>query len=102
MDDISAGMIIINRQTYEFVSEGNYEEAAKAVHNLKECLEENRVLLAATGDHEEIKELEVMCSELTEFIKCKIHCDAMAKCASIERLLSHLPANYKMRAENIL
>ena len=35
-------------------------------------------------------------------LNADLFADAMAKCASIERLLSHLPANYKIKAENIL
>ena len=102
MDEISLEMITINERTYDFIAGENYTEAEKSTEELKQYLEDNRVLLAATGDHEEIKELEIRCCELTEIIRCGIYCDAMAKCASIEMLLRHLPSNYKMRAENIL
>lgn len=102
MDKLSSEMIEINEKTYELLVSGDYEGAAESSYKLMNYLEDSRVLLTATGDHEEIKKIELMCCELTELIRNRMDGDSRAKCAALDMLLEHMPKNYKIKAENIL
>lgn len=102
MDRLAGDLTDINMTTYNCILGGKYAEAENSIGEFKEYLDSHKVLLAATGDHEEILRIELAAAELSAYTKDGMYGDALSKCLTIDVMLRRLPANYKIKAENIL
>lgn len=90
------------QDVYELIEQNRYREASKLTDELIKFMDSKKVLLAATGNHEEIDKIELYLDELSEFIGNTTQPDALARCKSLRTLFDNLPKNYRIRAENIL
>ena len=85
-----------------FLYDGDYESAGDEIENLVQYLDENRTVLAATGNHEDFDKIEMNISEVEGYINGEEQTDAVSHCRVLGFLFEHLPKNYKFKLENIL
>lgn len=102
VDDIAAELLLETGKITECILNDEFTGAENAIYAFEDCLEKNKVLLEATGNHEELLKIELSYKELRMFTLSQQKADALAKCASLDVLLNHMPSNYKVKAENIL
>lgn len=102
IEKISDELIECNNIIYSLVSEENYSEAEKIIEMLSLYIDNKTLMLAATGNHEEIDKIEITIAELKEYILQHSKADALAHTEALNVLFRHLPKNYKLRTENIL
>ncbi|MBP3360306.1 MAG: DUF4363 family protein [Clostridia bacterium] len=102
VDDIAAELLLETNKISECILNDEFINAEKAISAFEDCLEKNKVLLEATGNHEELLKIELSYKELRMFTLSGQKADALAQCASLDVLLNHMPSNYKIKAENIL
>ena len=85
-----------------FLYDGDYESAGDEIEKLVQYLDENRTVLAATGNHEDFDKIEMNISEVEGYINGGEQTDAVSHCRVLGFLFEHLPKNYKFKLENIL
>lgn len=102
MEKLSTELIECNDIIYSLIEEENYSEAEKMIESLSMYIENKTVILAATGNHEEIDKIEITIAQLRQFISQKSCADALAFSRALDVQLKHLPKNYRLRLENIL
>lgn len=91
-----------NSILYDCLEKKDEEKSLLSLNAAQEEFEKNKVLLQSTSDHEELLRIELQYAAIHEFIKEKQFGDALAACSEIELLISHLPDNFEIKAENIL
>ena len=89
IDKVSRDLGEINDRVMAFLYDGDY-------------LDENRTVLAATGNHEDFDKIEMNISEVEGYINGGEQTDAVSHCRVLGFLFEHLPKNYKFKLENIL
>ena len=92
IDKVSRELGEINDRVMAFLYDGDYESAG----------DENRTVLAATGNHEDFDKIEMNISEVEGYINGGEQTDAVSHCRVLGFLFEHLPKNYKFKLENIL
>ena len=102
LEKISGQLVSDSREVYRLLEENQYDEALLGLESIQFFLEQKRAIMEATGKHNEMDEIEMHLSELRVYTEAESKEDALAKCASVEFLFSHLPKNFKLRIENIL
>ena len=102
LDGVARELAEQNGKITEFVAAGDFAGALDAAKGLEDCLNKNKVLLAATGNHDELLKIELACAELKEYAAAENAADAASKCASLDVMIQHMPSNYKIKVENIL
>ena len=90
IDKVSRDLGEINDRVMAFLYDGDYESAGDEIEKLVQYLDENRTVLAATGNHEDFDKIEMNISEV------------VSHCRVLGFLFEHLPKNYKFKLENIL
>ena len=100
IDKVSRELGEINDRVMAFLYDGDYESAGDEIEKLVQYLDENRTVLAATGNHEDFDKIEMNISEVEGYI------NAGSKQTQFHIVLGflfeHLPKNYKFKLENIL
>lgn len=91
-----------NQNLHINLSNKDAEKSISSLDSLEAEYQKYKVLFEATADHEEMLRIELQYAAIREFIKEDQFGDAMASCAEIELLLSHLPESFKLKGENIL
>ncbi|MBQ7976661.1 MAG: DUF4363 family protein [Clostridia bacterium] len=91
-----------NRTLHLHLENKDSEKAMSSLDAAENELNRYQVLFEATSDHEELLRIELQYAAIREFIKEEQFGDALAACSEIELLLSHLPGNFEVKAENIL
>lgn len=89
-------------ELWRFCMNGDYESAGDEIEKLVQYLDENRTVLAATGNHEDFDKIEMNISEVEGYINGGEQTDAVSHCRVLGFLFEHLPKNYKFKLENIL
>ena len=102
MGRVSEELGEINDEIMECLDREDYSAAGENIKKLTEYLDENRTVLAATGSHEELDNIEMNVSELAGYIEGEEQTDAQSRCKVLSFLFEHLPKNYEMKLENIL
>lgn len=102
VENISERLSQINDQMISYIEKEDYENAAKAHNEVSTLLEDNLIMLAATGNHAELDQMQIYLSQISEYISAKHKGDALAHCKSLMIMFKHLPKNYRLKAENIL
>ena len=64
IDKVSRELGEINDRVMAFLYDGDYESAGDEIENLVQYLDENRTVLAATGNHEDFDKIEMNISEV--------------------------------------
>ena len=101
IDKVSRELGEINDRVMAFLYDGDYESAGDEIEKLVQYLDENRTVLAATGNHEDFDKIEMNISEVEGYINGEEQTDAVSHCV-LGFLFEHLPKNYKFKLENIL
>ena len=92
----------INAGVMESLEKCDYDGAAEKIEKLSGYLEEKRMVLSATGNHEELDKIEINISEMSGYTDGKQQIDAIAHCKVLDFLFEHLPKNYELKLGNIL
>ena len=81
IDKVSRELGEINDRVMAFLYDGDYESAGDEIEKLVQYLDENRTVLAATGNHEDFDKIEMNISEVegskqTQFhiVVCLVFC----------------------------
>ena len=64
IDKVSRDLGEINDRVMAFLYDGDYESAGDEIEKLVQYLDENRTVLAATGNHEDFDKIEMNISEV--------------------------------------
>lgn len=102
VEDISQNLIQLNNEIISNVEKEDYKEAEKSLKEASDYLEDKLIMLAATGNHTELDQIEIYMSQISEYIAEEHKGDALAHCKSLMIMFKHLPKNYRLKAENIL
>lgn len=102
VEDISENLIELNRETITMIEKEDYKGAKKALKKVSDYLEDKLIMLAATGNHTELDQMQIYISQVSEYIAEEHKGDALAHCKSLMIMFKHLPKNYRLKAENIL
>lgn len=102
IEKVSRELGEINDRVIFYLYDENYESAGDEIEKLVQYLDENRTVLAATGNHEDFDKIEMNISEAEGYINGKEQTDAISHCRVLDFLFEHLPKNYKFKLENIL
>lgn len=99
---ISDELIRCNSVVFQLVSEEKFSDADKIIDMMCSYIDDKKIILAATGNHEEIDKIEIYITELKQYNCYMYKADAVARIKVLDFLFEHLPKNYKLRPENIL
>ena len=102
LETISDKLIAINDAVTERIENEQYGEADEKIRELGEYLEEQREMLATTGNHQELDNIQIYLAELKRFSVGQMKTDALSRCQVLDFLFRHLPQDYRVRIENIL
>lgn len=102
VEDISENLIKLNNEIISMIEKEDYKEAEKALKKTSDYLEHKLIMLAATGNHTELDQMQIYISQVEEYIAEEHKGDALAYCKSLMIMFKHLPKNYRLKAENIL
>ncbi|MCC8169824.1 MAG: DUF4363 family protein [Oscillospiraceae bacterium] len=102
LEKVSEDLRGINREVSQCLKDEDFAGADLKIEQLTAYLNRKRALLDATGDHEEMDQIEMNISELAEFSRGGQKADALSKTRVLDFLFEHLPLNYKLKLENIL
>lgn len=84
------------------IEEGDYAQAKERAAAISEYIENKKIVLASTLNHENIDDIELCITELESYTENKIFAESIMRCKKLKHLFRHLPANYAITAENIL
>ena len=102
IETVTATISENNRTLHLHLENKDSEKALSSLDRAENEFAGNKVLFEATSDHEELLRIQLQFAAIREFIKEEQFGDALAACSEIELLLSHLPGNFEVKAENIL
>ena len=102
IDAVADELITECEEITELIDTGDFETAAKGIAEIKEYVDKKKIVLASIINHENIDEIELCISELEGYTESGILAEARVRCKKLQHLLKHLPANYKVKAQNIL
>ena len=102
IEKISDELIRCNNNILQLVYVDNFADADELINILNNYIDEKRVLLDATGSHEEIDKIETCITELKEYNAHLCKADAIARIKTLDVLFTRMPKNYRLRPENIL
>ena len=91
IDKVSRELGEINDRVMAFLYDGDYESAGDEIEKLVQYLDENRTVLAATGNHEDFDKIEMNISEVEGYINGGEQTDAVSHCRVLGFLFEHLP-----------
>ena len=80
IDKVSRDLGEINDRVMAFLYDGDYESAGDEIEKLVQYLDENRTVLAATGNHEDFDKIEMNISEVEGYINGGEQTDAVSHC----------------------
>lgn len=102
IDKISNKMIVENEKVTELIENGEIKRSYEYASRLTQILEKNRIILAATVNHQQLAEIELLCRELLSYISYNKESDALAKSYSLSVCINNLNEENKITLENIL
>lgn len=102
LEDMTQDMSDYNQKILNLISEENYDSAKQGVEELTKFIDDRRLALASTMDHNHIDNIERNLAELKAYVSEGQKFDALAKCEILSTLFEHLPKNYSVKLENIL
>lgn len=102
LERLSEEFLQINKKVTEYVDAEDYFNADAEIEHLSAYLEQKRVVLDATGNHDEIDKIKMNLSELAEYSGGQQKTEALSKCRTLDILFKHLPMDYELKIENIL
>lgn len=102
IEEISAELVNINDNAKQCLYDEDFDGAKNEIEKLTECIERNRTMLAATGNHEDFDKIEMNISEAMGYVTGFEKTEAISHCNVLGFLLEHLPKNYRLKLENIL
>ena len=102
IEKISDELSSHNERVIKLIEDENFDAAMEIAEFMDKYIDDKKIMLAATGDHEDIDKMEIYLSELTEYIKGNHKSDALAHAKALKTLFEHLPKNYRLKPENIL
>ena len=102
LESLSKEMLAVNSQIMDYIEHEEWDKADAKIQYLYKFVNERRMAMEATGDHEVLDKIEMNISELIAYNDAEMKADAMAKCQMLDFLIAHLPKNFKLKIENIL
>lgn len=102
LENLSEEFLRINKKVTEYVDAEDYFNADAEIEHLSAYLDQKRVVLDATGNHDEIDKIKMNLSELAEYSGGQKKTEALSKCRTLDFLFEHLPMDYELKLENIL
>lgn len=102
LESLSKEMLAVNSQIMDYIEHEEWDKAEAKIQYLYNFVNDRRMAMEATGDHEVLDKIEMNISELIAYNDAEMKADAMAKCQILDFLITHLPKNFKLKIENIL
>ena len=102
IENMSEEMLDYSGEIKSEIESGDFEIADKKIDELSEFIEEKKIVLASTMNHEKLDKIEETIAELGAYSKSRQWHDALARCEALAFQLEHLPRDYMLKAENIL
>ncbi|MGN1202602.1 MAG: DUF4363 family protein [Eubacterium sp.] len=102
LEKISDNLTEVNNKIISALENDDFATANSSISDLYEYIEQYEPFFAATGNHEEIDNIEMNLAELKAYSAGCLKYDALAKSRSLAFLFGHLPKNSRIKIENIL
>lgn len=102
MAKVSEELASQNEAVVQCLEKGDTEQAGRELERLISMVNEKRGLLEAMGEHGSIDKIETYAAEAGQYADMGESADALAKCRSLDILITHMPKNYRLCWENIL
>lgn len=102
MTQISDELLEINTAVMQNLESDEFAAAVESANEMEQYLDNKRVFLAATDNHERLDAIEVYTEELLSFAEGGQKTDAISHCRALGLLIERIPRDYKLRAESIL
>lgn len=102
LESVSHELSSINTSVSNAIQKEDYNTAQKEIENMYECIERSYMFFSSMGNHSELDNIETNLSELKGYTEGKSKYDALSKCYALSYLFEHLPANSRLKIENIL
>ena len=80
IDKVSRDLGEINDRVMSFLYDGDYESAGDEIEKLVQYLDENRTVLAATGNHEDFDKIEMNIRKWRGILRRRNRTDAVSHC----------------------
>lgn len=102
LESISMELYDVNSSAYDSIEAEDYQAAEADIDEIYSVLEKHHMFFAAMGNHTELDNIKTNLAELEVYTKSREKYDALSKCSVLSFLFEHLPANSRLRIENIL
>lgn len=102
LEQIASSLENTNNKVADAIRKDDFDTAVKEIAELSDYLAQCEPFFAATGNHEEIDNIEMNLAELRIYAMGGFRYDALSKSEVLSFLFNHLPKNSRLKLENIL
>lgn len=102
IEKLSDELLKANEKISEAVDSDDFKEADLQIEKIRRIVEENRMMLTLSMDHNEVDKIEMNVAQLEAYVEEEKREDALSFSNVLETLFIRLPKNYRLKIENVL
>ena len=102
IEKLSDELLKANEKISEAVDSDDFKEADLQIEKIRRIVEENRMMLTLSMDHNEVDKIEMNVAQLEAYVEEEKREDALSFLNVLETLFIRLPKNYRLKIENVL
>ena len=102
IDSIAKEMALMNEEITNAAEQADFDTAQKTASDLNEYIKKNHTAVAAFMDHAELEKIEMNLTRLICYLNEKNISNSILYSKLLEKLIDHLPENYKVSVQNVL
>lgn len=102
IEKLSDELLKANEKVSEAVDRDDFKEADLQIKKIRRIVEENRMILTLSMDHNEVDKIEMNVAQLEAYVEEEKREDALSFSNVLETLFIRLPKNYRLKIENVL
>jgi hypothetical protein len=101
LNKITKNLENLNMQIETYINDRNWDEAYKAANDFSEKWERHSNIIKLFVNHQELDNIEIELSKLTQFVKEKTPDESLANVHTLDFLLNHIINLEKINIQNI-
>lgn len=101
LNKITNNLAKLNMQIETYINDRNWDEAYKAADDFSEKWERHTKIIKLFVNHQELDNIEIELSKLTQFVKEKTSDEALANVHTLDFLLNHIINLEKINIQNV-
>lgn len=102
IEKLSDELLKANEKISAAVDSDDFKEADLQIEKIRRIVEENRMMLTLSMDHNEVDKIEMNVAQLEAYVEEEKREDALSFLNVLETLFIRLPKNYRLKIENVL